>query len=111
MFPPKISYRAVKNFQRSVCLFQPYHKTFDVAVTNGWLLFAIFINMIFKEVIKEPFEVSQSNKSDWNSPRTCVGVRVCVRVYMPVRAISLCTRASVCLKSMFAFSIHHKVNL
>lgn len=45
-----------------------------MALTTDQLVFAIFIKMIFKEVIKEPFEDSQSNKSDWDRPRTCVGV-------------------------------------
>lgn len=59
-------------------------------------------------MIKEPFEDSQSNKSDWDRPRTCVGVRV--YTHMPIKG-RVCTRIRLCIKSMLVFSIHHKVNL
>lgn len=49
-------------------------------LTTGHILFAVFLRTIFKEVIKEPFEDSQSNKCDW----------VCVSMHVPVNALNVC---------------------
>ena len=82
-----------------------------MAVTTGQLLFAVVIKMIFKEVIKETFEDSQSNKSYWDRPRTCVGVWIRAHAYKGYECVYPHKCVCIQLESMLAFSIHHKVNL